>query len=404
MSTLEDTSTEVKSNEIVVLKDEQVTIKNNLNNLYETVASMANIVLSPVLPEGINDLSYNDLKEALDADPVNMHELPSSTSNDTGNNDQSIRKNELRKVLKQQPQFSAQLFGVISQSNALESHLKKVDQKIDKISNRVNDVEQYGRLFNLFLNRVTGCPYKAKGFVFTEYIVNLLNLLFHGKLYRPVTMFDICKSHPVKKNEDGTHVVIVRFVIRDMRDEIYYKRRHLRTTNTGITVSENLTSDNYQFLKKCRDSLTNLRVWTEQAVVYADVNGVKTAIKTKEDLDGILKLSGVVSNYHLKRVGEESRSARYPENRTSNNFGVDLSTRGNWPELLQMIDYSHLSNNSPMNNSRVSDSPRDNYLQDQPPQNYADYVASSGNHNRGNFGHGRGNRGRGYHRGRGLRK
>ena len=152
--------------EIEGVKDEQRAIKGKMDYLQEFVAYMANTVLKPELPKDSPNITYSALEKS----------IGDCESNQSDNSD-------LSKVLKDHPVFNAQMCTVISEMTNLDQRLSKLDTLIEVFSNRLNFQEQYGRLYNLLLHKVTGVPYKAKGFVFSHYIVDLLNSLQYSMVY-----------------------------------------------------------------------------------------------------------------------------------------------------------------------------------------------------------------------------
>ena len=127
--------------------------------------------------------------------------------------------------------------------------MSDLDDSILKIISRINNVEQYGRLYNLLIHNVLRVPYKSKGLRFSYFIVDLLNSILGRYLDFPITIYDIDKSHPLYKKSNGKYVLIVRFVRRDIRDAIFYISRKFLNDPEGITITENLTADDMKLLK-----------------------------------------------------------------------------------------------------------------------------------------------------------
>ena len=109
----------------------------------------------------------------------------------------------------------------------LEAELSRLNKYLLSVSEHCNNIEQYGRLYNLVLDNVYNVPVHLKGMRFSLYIVYLLNRLFWPHLTRPVLPADIDKAHPLYRKQNGKSVLIVRFVNRDIRDELFYNRNVL---------------------------------------------------------------------------------------------------------------------------------------------------------------------------------
>ena len=170
----------------------------------------------------------------------------------------------------------------------LEEKWSKADTKLAELLQRINGVEQYGRLYNLLIHDIMGVPYKLKGLRFSAYVVRLLNRLLGKHLFCPIQLHDIDKSHPLYKKINGKYVIIVRFVRRDIRDAIFYKKDVLKETNTGITITENLTKDNMELLKSAEKSFGKGNVSSDQGKIYALLHGRRRHINNKDCITSLL--------------------------------------------------------------------------------------------------------------------
>ena len=370
--------TEVNGKEIEGLKEEQSNIKAKIDNLQESVSDMANTVLHPILPKDSPSISYKVLENTLDDVAGNR-------------NGDEPQNHVLKQTLDDHPDFKGKLGEVTSTIKHLEKRWSNLDKAICSIANTVNNLDQYGRLYNLVLRKVVGVPYKAKGFLFSSYVVQLLNNLFYGHLFRPVTMWDIDKSHPLFKESDGSYAIIIRFTNRDMRDDIFYKRRLLADTNTGITLTENLTSANLKLLRDSKEKLSKLAVWSEQGVIYADVNGRKKPIKDHATLSNIAENFPDAVSTHVRRkktphTEQANSNTNDNEHQTDIVYGADLTAIQTWPTLLQAINYQEMKGPGNGKNQYPNNTAHNQY----PNNFYQD------NHNHGYRGRGRrGTRGRG---------
>ena len=172
--------------------------------------------------------------------------------------------------------------------NLIEERWSKIDFKLSDLLKRLNGVEQYGRLYNLLIHDVFGVPFRLKGLAFSAYVVRLLNNLLGKHLFCPVQLCDIDKSHPLYQKNNGKYVIIVRFVRRDIRDAIFYQKEKLEETNTGITITENLTEDNMKLLKSAEKTFGKENVFTDQGKIYALLNGTRKIIKNELSISKLL--------------------------------------------------------------------------------------------------------------------
>ena len=116
----------------------------------------------------------------------------------------------------------------------------KHETDIAKVKGKVNDNDQYPRKNNLIFGNVW-LPDWAKqrdcnGFELANYVAFNLNT-FLPMLHTPVTPYNIDITHPLRNNRDGKSVIIVRFVNRHIRHDIYNNRESL--LNLGISFDPN---------------------------------------------------------------------------------------------------------------------------------------------------------------------
>ena len=99
------------------------------------------------------------------------------------------------------------------------------------------------RQWNLLIHNVTDMPVNysngkvIKGLRFSNWVAGKLNSLFPSLPIR-ITAEEISVSHPLRlKNKlSKQNVIVVRFVRRDVRNEIFYSKSQLK--GTGITISQ----------------------------------------------------------------------------------------------------------------------------------------------------------------------
>ena len=134
-------------------------------------------------------------------------------------------------------------------------------------SARHNRGEQYSRLNCLLLHGNLHISHKLRGTSFSQKVVNFLNKCMCRSLGRELTVDDIDTSHPLQaKNGSRNPITIIKFVRRDLRNEILQRRRLMRRYRVNAT--EHLTDVNIKLYKKAQDFAGSDNVWTDQAVIY----------------------------------------------------------------------------------------------------------------------------------------
>ena len=133
-------------------------------------------------------------------------------------------------------------------------------------------------------------PKSGKYLETENYICKTLNT--HLSLDHPLQVKDLDVAHalPAKK---GTPI-IVKFLRRYQRNEIYAKKRSLK--NSGLVIMESLTKRRLQLLyfenKKLQEQLFVLRsTWTLKGEVYVFFNNRKFHINDFKDIAKFKNLS-----------------------------------------------------------------------------------------------------------------
>ena len=256
-----------------VIKEQQNVLKKGIEEIKNSVANLANNVVNQVP-------TTSSLKHSNDVHEVNYMEVEDAVShiiNKVVQHEKDVKCSaDLDNVLRSNPYLCAQLSALVSKVNDMESAWSAVDSSVNTLLKKRNDDEQYGRLYNLILRHVKHVPYKLKGHRFSLWVVNLLNKLLGRYLFRPIMPNDIDKSHPLFKEAHGKYTLIVRFVIRDVRDDIFYNKHHLNHTN--IVIDENLTEANKKLLKAAQAKLGKSCVKSDQGKIIALGIGKKRTV------------------------------------------------------------------------------------------------------------------------------
>ena len=94
---------------------------------------------------------------------------------------------------------------------------------------------------------------------------------------------DIDVAHPLssKKNVRETPIII-KFLCRTQRNEIYAKKKALK--GKGMVITESLTKRRLQLLEAARDAFGWKSVWSMMGDIYAFVGGKKQVVKNINDI------------------------------------------------------------------------------------------------------------------------
>ena len=196
---------------------------------------------------------------------------------------------------------------------SLQDRWSSVDSKIDSLNTVANNNEQYLKNYNLiFLDLCI--PYDLKGIAFSQFIVEQINNSL-PYLNPPLYCHDIDIAHPLNfKQKPG---VIVRFVRRDIRNNIFFNKKHLLN---GVTVYEHLTSQNAEILTKAQEAVGVKKAWSSKGKLFISVHGRKKQIKSKAELDRILLSvqSSTDASNPSKKDSRDSDSNKQPRKRKFN--------------------------------------------------------------------------------------
>ena len=148
---------------------------------------------------------------------------------------------------------------------------------------RFNNNEQYSKRNSLIIKNLRNVPKKTHGINFSKYIARELNKLFPS-LSERVTHYGIDASHILYNDgKNYSPVVIVKFISRDLRNEIFYQKDDI--LDTGVSITEHLTGDNFALYTQAK--LATSEAWTDQCKVFAVVKGKKKLIKHVSDLSDV---------------------------------------------------------------------------------------------------------------------
>ena len=99
----------------------------------------------------------------------------------------------------------------------------------------------------------------------------------------PLNPYNIDITHPLRNNDKGQPVIILRLLNRHIRHEIYYYRK-LLLVRYNITVSEHLTPENLILKRKAEAIVGSDNVWTYDCKMYALSRGKTINIRNEKSL------------------------------------------------------------------------------------------------------------------------
>ena len=179
--------------------------------------------------------------------------------------------------------------------NGMKEALLKLQQMIDStmkrlsaVERRQDDLEQYSRSNCLVIHGCENVP-KSKPGKYLEienFVCNTLNE--HLQLDSPLQANDLDIAHPLPSKK-GTPV-IVKFIRRTQKNEVYRKKRLLK--GTKMIITESLTKRRLQLLEKARLEFKQCPVWSWKGEIFVFHNNKKKVI---DDFIDITKLKSELS-------------------------------------------------------------------------------------------------------------
>ena len=174
-----------------------------------------------------------------------------------------------------------------TKQDELYDELQTVRKRAELAEARANELEQYGRNYNVRIFHVQ----EPENETIDQCEDTVLKLL-HDKLgLRHIQKKDFDAVHRIgqKKNEKNENInrsIIVRFMSRKTRNEVLANRRKLKQSHgRSITIVEDLTKQNYQLFCFARDASVTQKAWTTRGTtIIKAVNGKIKHIKQRCDL------------------------------------------------------------------------------------------------------------------------
>ena len=185
-----------------------------------------------------------------------------------------------------------------------------MEGEVNAVKKAQNATDQYSRRNSFLLHKLKNIPVHLKGIKFAMWVANELNRRLCG-LSHEITYHDIDAAHPLPNRKDPEApptVVVVKFVSRNTRNMLYYKKGQLKFSNDDVSITEHLTHYNGEVLRKAKTKFGKQNAWSDQCKLFVSCGGKRVEIETKEDVEKL-----AVPEEHLE-LCEEARS-KYQEKR-----------------------------------------------------------------------------------------
>lgn len=189
-------------------------------------------------------------------------------------------KNKIKTVLNNCGSLQQKAVDLENKLEASKAQKLSLEVKVNELSLKLDDLEQYTRKFNL---KIYGIPEKSEED--TEQIILDLAKCLNVDLVPE----DVDISHRVKKGNIQPRPIIVRFSNYYSKERMYHNRRKLRRANVReslrgaerVYINENLTAQRASLSKKVRDKKRlheDWRVWTLDGKIYVKTDPASTEI------------------------------------------------------------------------------------------------------------------------------
>ena len=216
------------------------------------------------------------LKDMHVADALSHIDLDSGVFNNTTSID-NFAVGELTKAVTSillEPNFVSTLSSIMSTHVAnnlsksieatcqqcIEPYVQKIDEQnkvieslVDRVSvleHELEEQQQYSRRTSLRFNSVK-LPTNEEGNI--EFPVDTDSLVLNicnDNLEQPITINDIGRTHTIGKITEGKASIIARFISYRKRQMVYSNKRKLKDHPDGTFISENLTRQRFQIIRK----------------------------------------------------------------------------------------------------------------------------------------------------------
>ena len=173
----------------------------------------------------------------------------------------------------------------------LENRVSALDNSHNNLAFQLNSIEQYLKEWNILIHGLQNLPVRPSDpegrnsyeFIFIEHICQVLNELLGDKLYKQLHPNDIERAHILYQGtKQGKPVVIVRFVRRVVRNNVFFCRKNLK--GTKVSISDHLSKHNLSVLKEAKRVFGPDNTWSSMSKIYISAGGRSHNIKSFNDI------------------------------------------------------------------------------------------------------------------------
>ena len=235
-----------------------------------------------------------------------------------------------------QPQTPPAVHALLDVVESLMTEWSKTDTEVKEHNSRLNDLDQYGRKNCILIKKLKNIPSNLKGHAFSRYIVDVINNALGGYLDHTLSYLEIDAAHPLpnpKGNDYPPTTVIVKFICRNTRNDVFYKKRFLKKHSSNISITEHLTNYNSKLLNKSKEKFGPENAWSDEGKIRVFLNGTnKITVKTIEEVEQMEVPPDHIENCQAARNKyHEKQRVRYRNrNNNNNNFYNNTNTQSNY--------------------------------------------------------------------------
>ena len=156
------------------------------------------------------------------------------------------------------------------------TNIKSNEQKLD-------DMDQYSFRTTIILH---GC--RANEFADNDYgqMETAIAKKLSNALSCRVKPSDIDNLYGLSEKK-GKRPILISFIRKSKKDEIFSKKKMLKST--GLSITESLTKRRLHLLEKAKNAFGFTVTWTMNGIVYAFYNNKRQVIYNEKDIENILK-------------------------------------------------------------------------------------------------------------------
>lgn len=195
-----------------------------------------------------------------------------------------ILEGRVFKLEQEKDRMSEVINNLKRENSESKAKLELTRKENTRIESNLNDLEQYGRNWNLRIYKV---PEAKEG---EEEDCGRMAIEVFEEIGVTVRESDIENSHRVGvKKQDANRPIIVRFHSRRLRDRVINERRKLK--GRPLAIGEDLSLFNLKLLKMAEQNSATMAAWTSRGKVLAKLkNGQVRRVTAPEDIDSFDKV------------------------------------------------------------------------------------------------------------------